>query len=201
LQILFSEASSRKGNFEPSSIQTKKFYGLTLDLPETPLVRTSNKLQTVKISELINTSFNNVKTEYNSNLDKTISYEKRITELPDILFIKLHRFTKIENVWEKNNTIVLFNPRELIVNVKSPEKKNSGLKSDGNSESSSQVKFKMIANIVHEGLYETGSYKIQIFKEEWNEWYEVSEGNVREIIEDRVKCSETIIQVYSKIKS
>lgn len=201
LQILLSESASLKGDFNPTSSQTTNFYGLTLNLPETPLVRTSNKLQTVKISDLLEQCFNSVRTEFNNKLDKMISFEKRITKLPDLLFVKLNRFTKIENVWEKNNTIVLFNPRELIINTKRDVDMGAeGDVKEGVREVLEEFKYRMIANIVHEGLYETGSYKIQIYKEEWNEWYEVSEGVVREIVEDRVKCSETIIQVYSKIK-
>ena len=61
------------------------------------------------------------------------------------------------------------------------------------------AKYKMVANFVHEGSYETGEYKIQIRKEEWKEWFEVSGGLVREISEDKVKRSETIIQVYLRL--
>lgn len=196
IQVLISDTSTTSNaDFSPGTSEVKNFFWLSLELPETPLVRSSNKLQTVSVADLLDRCFNRIRSEFNVRLDRTLSFEKRLTKLPRILFLKLDRFAKIENVWEKNNTIVLFDPRELKVRVKSAR----GAKSTGAEEAEHEARYRLIGNIIHEGSYENGNFKIQIFKEEWNEWFEVSEGLVREISEDRVKCSETIIQIYSRL--
>ena len=75
----------------------------------------------------------------------------RITKLPEYLVIHIKRFSKNEFFMEKNPTIVNFPIKNLDMSefIWLEENSNGG-----------QFKYDLLANVIHEGKPESGTYRI-----------------------------------------
>ena len=79
----------------------------------------------------------------------------RITHLPNYLAIFCKRFSKNEFFFEKNHTMVSFPLKNLdLGDLVHPKKGEEGVKSKG------EWKYDLVANIVHDGKPECGSYRV-----------------------------------------
>lgn len=59
-------------------------------------------------------------------------------------------------------------------------------------------KYDLIANVVHDGLPDTGSYRVHMHRKVEDQWYEVENLRVVDILPQVVALSETYMQVYEQ---
>ena len=58
--------------------------------------------------------------------------------------------------------------------------------------------YNILANIIHDGKPEQGTYKIQIKNKIRKEWYQIKDLNVETILPESVLIDESYIQFYEK---
>ena len=158
-------------------IKKTKFYYLTLDLPSIPLFKDSNKkinIPQVPIKELLNKFSGNI------FIDEPIKEQKKklkLVSLPKYLILIFKRFHNNMIFLEKNPTIIKF-PLENLEILDST--------------------YNILANIIHDGKPEQGTYKIQIKNKIRKEWYQIKDLNVETILPESVLIDESYIQFYEK---
>ena len=158
-------------------IKKTKFYYLTLDLPSIPLFKDSNKkinIPQVPIKELLNKFSGDI------FIDEPIKEQKKklkIVSLPKYLILIFKRFHNNMIFLEKNPTIIKF-PLENLEILDST--------------------YNILANIIHDGKPEQGTYKIQIKNKIRKEWYQIKDLNVETILPESVLIDESYIQFYEK---
>ena len=81
--------------------------------------------------------------------------------MPKYLILQAKRFIKNEFFSEKNSTIVNF------------PIKNLELGKFEHKEEVKERKYDLIANVVHEGKIEEGTYKVQVRHRANDEWYDI----------------------------
>ncbi|KAF1766936.1 hypothetical protein GCK72_006894 [Caenorhabditis remanei] len=170
-------------------VSEKPFLFLTLDLPAAPLyrdVQLQNIIPQVPLSTLLE-KFNG-KTEkeyrtYNDNIMKR--YE--LLKLPEFLIISYKRFQKNQWFVEKNPTIVNF----PIVNVDLYECLAEDARADNK-----YTTYDLVANVVHEGTFETGNYRIQIVHQGSGKWYELEDLHVKDMLPQMIVLAESYIQIW-----
>ena len=59
-------------------------------------------------------------------------------------------------------------------------------------------KYDLIANVVHDGRPDTGSYRVHMHRKVEDQWYEVENLRVVDILPQVVALSETYLQVYEQ---
>jgi U4/U6.U5 tri-snRNP-associated protein 2 len=92
----------------------------------------------------------------------------RIIKLPRYLIVHVKRFFKNEFFMEKNPTIVNFPIKnldltELVWQKESAEKE----------QTKKQYKYDLIANVIHEGKAESGTYRVQVLHKPTDEWFDI----------------------------
>lgn len=157
------------------------FWFLSLDLPPAPLFTDEsekNIIPQVPITELL-AKYSGV------SLHKVGKAWKRykIAKLPNYLILTVKRFSKNHwNAFEKNPTIVNFPVKNLdmgdIVGVAG--------------------KYDLIANICHEGTLSNGHYKIHVLSKAKEQWLQIQDLFVEEIMAQMIILSETYIQIFEK---
>jgi len=106
------------------------------------------------------------------------------------LVLSIHRFRKNILFLEKNRSIVNFStkPFEIIDAIPIPNHKCNG-------------RYSLIASIAHSGDVCNGTYKMYIFRLFEEQWYEVQDLAVTEVLPQMVALSEAYLQVYECRKS
>lgn len=98
--------------------------------------------------------------------------------LPPYLLIQVKRFTKNQFFEEKNNTIVNFPLRNLDFSDILP------------------ASYDLIANVVHEGKPDSGTYRAQVRHGE--EWYDIQDLHVNKILPQQVTVSECYLLLFER---
>jgi len=174
--------------------QTSPFRYLTLDLPPAPLYKDElehNIIPQVPLSSLLAKFNGSTEKEYKGKRDSTM---KRflLTKLPSYLIFYIKRFTTNLFYTEKNPTIVNFPVKNIDL-------------SDCLPPGSEQVDtcYDLIANVVHDGDPNAGkgSYRVHILHQGSNQWYEMQDLHVVDILPQMITLSEAYIQIWARRKS
>ena len=59
-------------------------------------------------------------------------------------------------------------------------------------------KYDLIANVVHDGLPDTGTFRVHMHRKVEDQWYEVENLRVVDILPQVVALSETYMQLYEQ---
>lgn len=109
----------------------------------------------------------------------------RLTRLPQFLVLHMRRFTKNNFFVEKNPTIVNFPVKNLELKDIVPV-----------PAAASASNYDLVANVVHEGKADAGTYRAHIHRKAEEQWYEVQDLHVVDILPQMVALSEAYLQVY-----
>jgi U4/U6.U5 tri-snRNP-associated protein 2 len=104
------------------------------------------------------------------------------------LIVNYSRFTKNNFFVEKNPTIVTFPTRGLNLADHIPVPRG-----DENS-----ATYDLIANIVHDGAPDDGSYRAMVYHAPDKNWYETQDLRVAEVLPQQVNLTETYVQIYER---
>ncbi|PSC71207.1 U4 tri-snRNP-associated 2 [Micractinium conductrix] len=164
------------------------FLMLGLDLPAAPLFK--DALEKVIIPQV--PIFEILRKFDGSTVNEDIKAGRRrfrITRLPRFLVLHIRRFLKNQFFIEKNPTIVNFPVKnlELAAAVPVPQ---------GPDGSPVPSKYDLCANVVHEGKAGEGTYRVHVHRKVEDQWYEVQDLRVGEVLPQMVALSETYLQVY-----
>jgi len=92
---------------------------------------------------------------------------------------------------EKNPTIVTFPIEELDLK----DFVESGSEGTGQS-----TTYNLIANICHEGKASDGTYKIHIQHKRMDQWFEIEDLDMRNIMKQLINVSEGYLQFYERVE-
>lgn len=164
------------------------FMVLTLDLPPPPLFLDEleqNIIPQISLSALLS-KYDGVTVQ---ELGNTLKRYK-ILKLPNYLIFNAKRFNKNNWSLEKNPTIVNF----PIKNVDMKDYLET--KPDDKEE----YKYDLVANICHEGKdsAKNGSYKIHVYCKGRDQWFQIQDLIVEEIMPQMIFLSETYIQIWER---
>ncbi|RCH77469.1 hypothetical protein CU098_002805, partial [Rhizopus stolonifer] len=164
------------------STSNTPFLFLALDLPPVPLYQDEKERDIVPQVPLttILSKFDGKKVQEVSNQLKRYS----ITRLPQYLILHIKRFTKNSWTSEKNPTIVNFPIKNIDMANFSSDPDMATL---GNH-------YDLLANICHEGESEKGAYKVHVRHRGTEQWYQVQDLIVEEIMPQMIFMSESYIQ-------
>ncbi|KAI8388815.1 uncharacterized protein BYT42DRAFT_492397 [Radiomyces spectabilis] len=186
-----AEASPDKADLlsfdEDREITTTRtpFLFLALDLPPAPLYQDEAEKNIIPQVPLVN-----ILAKYDGKRVQESANQKRryhITRLPRYLIFHIKRFNKNNWTSEKNPTIVNFPIKniDMAAFATDPEAEKIGTHYD------------LLANISHEGKPDAGegSYKIQVRHTGTQQWYQIQDLIVEEIMPEMIFLSESYIQV------
>nr|KAJ3423063.1 hypothetical protein HK105_003694 [Polyrhizophydium stewartii] len=164
------------------------FWFLTLDLPPPPLFTDEadkNIIPQVPLATLLSKYDGNTPHESGATIKRI-----RISKLPQYLIFCVKRFSK--NNWnslEKNPTIVNY----PIKNLDMAEY----------VEGVDSARYDLVANICHEGKPGTGNgaYKIHVLSKAKDQWLQIQDLFVEEIMAQMIILSESYIQVWESVGS
>ena len=160
--------------------KTSKFLMLSMDLPAAPLfqdVMEKKIIPQVSLERQLLKKFDGTKF--------------RITKLPEYLIVTYSRFTKNNFFVEKNPTIVTFPTRGLNIADHVPI----------DDDVKGSTTYDLIANIVHDGTPDEGSYRSMVYHASGDcagDWYETQDLRVSEVLPQQVSLTETYVQIYQR---
>eukprot|EP00697_Spironema_sp_BW2_P009974 gnl/Spiro4/25029_TR12443_c0_g1_i1.p1 gnl/Spiro4/25029_TR12443_c0_g1~~gnl/Spiro4/25029_TR12443_c0_g1_i1.p1 ORF type:complete len:516 (-),score=119.23 gnl/Spiro4/25029_TR12443_c0_g1_i1:80-1627(-) len=164
------------------------FRTLGLEVPPSPLFKDSldrNILPQVQLPMLLN-KFNG--TQF---LELPLTSERKrfiITRLPAYLVLTIKRFSfNTQLDFEKNPTVVNFPVRNLDM-----------LDYTENLPATACTKYDLVANIYHEGQPADGSFNIHLFHRANEQWYDVQDLSVREVMPQLMALVDSYILVYRR---
>lgn len=173
----------------------KKFYFLSLDVPEVPLFKNeSEELEIPQIPlQMLLKKFDG-KT-FVEEKGTTIRKRIKLTKLPKYLVFHIKRFSKNQFFKEKNQTIINI-PLNLL--------DMSPYIGDGevDLDKPNLYRYRLISNVKHNGDANQGHYTVQvryINKEESDTWYELQDLLIKEVMPEQVAISETYMLVYEQM--
>jgi len=168
------------------------FLFLTSELPPPPLFKDEydeNIIPQVSLYNILS-KFNGVEEkEYKTYKDNFLKRFELI-QLPRFIILYIKRFTKNTFFVEKNPTIVNFPVKSIeFGDLLSDEVK--AKHTDGTT-------YDLMANIVHDGKPEGGSYKVHVLHKGSGKWYEMADLYCQEILPQMITLTEAYIQVYER---
>ncbi|VDO20725.1 unnamed protein product [Haemonchus placei] len=164
------------------------FLYLALDLPPAPLYRDEqmqNIIPQVPLSVLLQ-KFNGTTEKEYKTYNENIMKRFELLRLPEYLIITYKRFHKNQWFVEKNPTIVNF----PISNVDLFDCLSEDTRSDHK-----YTTYDLVANIVHDGKPDQGTYRIQLVHVGSRKWFELEDLHVKEILPQMIVLAESYIQV------
>lgn len=168
-------------------VQKVPFLLLTLDLPPSPLFK--DALEKIVIPQI--PIFDLLKKFDGKTIQddvRTGRRKMRITKLPQFLAVHVKRFLKNQFFSEKNPTIVNFPVKGLDLHQCLPLPSGSGT-------------YNLIANIVHQGDANVGTFKAHIHRQSEGMWYEVQDLHLVDVLPQQVVLSEAYLQIYQRVNS
>ncbi|CAO3587648.1 unnamed protein product [Absidia cylindrospora] len=172
----------------PINKATSPFLFLALDLPPAPLYQDeaeANIIPQVPLTTILN--------KYDGETVQEVAGQKKryqITRLPKYIIFNIKRFNKNNFTDEKNPTIVNF------------PIKNVDMTHFTTSEEAERVgtHYDLLANISHEGKPESGkgSYKVHVRHRGTDQWYQIQDLIVEEIMPQMIFLSESYIQIWER---
>ncbi|XP_022653381.1 U4/U6.U5 tri-snRNP-associated protein 2-like isoform X1 [Varroa jacobsoni] len=181
--------------YDPAEYEVKEekmpFMYLTVDLPSQPLFRDDqreNIIPQVPLS-VIMAKFNGIQEkEYKTYKDNTLK-RFEIIKLPKYLILYMKRFTRNTFFTEKNPTIVNFPIRNVdFGDVLALEARKAN----------PENVYDLVANIVHEGEPNKGTYRCHVLHRGSGKWYELQDLHVTEILPQMITLSESYVQIWQR---
>nr|CAJ20366.1 ubiquitin carboxyl-terminal hydrolase, putative [Toxoplasma gondii RH] len=174
---------------QPPSVSRVPFLFLTLDLPQAPIFKDSldrNMIPHIPIFDLLQ-KFNGEQIQ-----EATPGTLKRYSlwRLPKYLVLHVKRFSKNNFYVEKNPTIVTFPVKHLDLREYVHE--------DAPADLNPVAKYDLVANICHQGKPHDGQYKVHVLHAPTNEWFEIEDLRVTQVLPQFVALSESYVQVYQR---
>ncbi|GLC41126.1 hypothetical protein PLESTB_001794200 [Pleodorina starrii] len=126
----------------------------------------------------------------------------RITRLPRYLALHYRRFTKNNFFVEKNPTLVNFPVKGLELRdiLPLPEHPAAAAGAAAGAPDSAAYdtssKYDLVANLVHDGKADSGTYRVHTHRKVEDIWYEVQDLAVQDILPQMVALSEAYFQVF-----
>ncbi|PIA56404.1 hypothetical protein AQUCO_00700611v1, partial [Aquilegia coerulea] len=186
------DGSGDSNNLVMEETYRAPFVMLGLDLPPPPVFRDAEEKITtpqVPLYKIMKKFDGESVTEVVRPCKASMRYH--IAILPQYLILHMRRFTKNNYFVEKNPTLVKFPVKNLELkdyNPLPPPNENEELRS----------KYDLIANTVHDGEPDTGSYRVFVQQKSEELWYEIQDLRVAESHPDVVALSEAYIQIYEQ---
>ncbi|PAV77614.1 hypothetical protein WR25_25477 [Diploscapter pachys] len=176
------------------SVKEMPFLYLALDLPPAPLYRDEqmqNIIPQVPLHVLLQKFDGATEKEYKT-YNENITKRFELLRLPEYLIITYKRFHKNQWFIEKNPTIVNF----PISNVDFYDCLSADAKP-----LHKYTTYDLVANIVHEGQPDAGSYRSQLVHPGSQKWFELEDLHVKEILPQMIVLAESYIQVWKLNKT
>ncbi|KAM5171383.1 ubiquitin carboxyl-terminal hydrolase 39 [Mantella aurantiaca] len=167
------------------------FMFLTLDLPTAPLYKDEKEqliIPQVPLFSILG-KFNGITEKEYKTYKENFLKRFQLTKLPPYLIFCIKRFTKNNFFVEKNPTIVNFpitnvDLREYLAEECQALHKNTT--------------YDLVANIVHDGKPNEGSYRIHVLHHGTGKWYELQDLQVTDILPQMITLSEAYIQIWKR---
>ncbi|MEE6478920.1 hypothetical protein FKM82_012049 [Ascaphus truei] len=173
------------------TMQESPFMYLTLDLPTAPLYKDEKEQLIIPQVPLFSilAKFNGITEKEYKTYKENFLKRFQLTKLPPYLIFCIKRFTKNNFFVEKNPTIVNFpitnvDLREYLAEEFHTVHKNTT--------------YDLIANIVHDGKPNEGSYRIHVLHHGTGKWYELQDLQVTDILPQMITLSEAYIQIWKR---
>ncbi|KAG8440974.1 hypothetical protein GDO86_006638 [Hymenochirus boettgeri] len=167
------------------------FMYLTLDLPTAPLYKDEKEQLIIPQVPLFSilAKFNGLTEKEYKTYKENFLKRFQLTQLPPYLIFCIKRFTKNNFFVEKNPTIVNFpitnvDLREYLAEEFQNVHKNTT--------------YDLVANIVHDGKPNEGSYRIHVLHHGTGKWYELQDLQVTDILPQMITLSEAYIQIWKR---
>ena len=146
---------------------------------------------------MIQVSLYNILSKFNGVEEKEYKTYKdnflkrfELIQLPRFIILYIKRFTKNTFFVEKNPTIVNFPVKSIeFGDLLSEEVK---------AKHTEGTTYDLMANIVHDGKPEGGSYKAHVLHKGSGKWYEMADLYCQEILPQMITLTEAYIQVYER---
>ncbi len=183
LTTLAGTGSAKKSSVDV--VQRVPFLLLTLDLPPSPLFK--DALEKIVIPQI--PIFDLLKKFDGTTIQDDVRTGRRkmcVTKLPRFLAVHVKRFLKNQFFFEKNPTIVNFPVKGLDLHQCIPVP-------------SSTATYDLIANIVHQGDANVGTFKAHIYRQSEGTWYEVQDLHLVDMLPQQVVLSEAYLQIYQRV--
>ncbi|XP_065079967.1 ubiquitin carboxyl-terminal hydrolase 39 isoform X2 [Ochlerotatus camptorhynchus] len=172
-------------------VETSSFLYLTCDLPATPLFIDEfreNIIPQVNLYQLL-AKFNSVSEKEYKTYKENFLKRFEITRLPKFVILYIKRFTKNTFFLEKNPTIVNFPVKNIDF---------GDILTEENKQLHKHTKYNLVANIVHDGEPNAGTYRCHILQKSTNQWYEMQDLHVTSILPQMITLTEAYIQIYEQ---
>jgi len=183
--------AQQSGEYE-WKVEESPFLFLTSELPAPPLFKDEfheNIIPQVSLYNILS-KFNGVtEKEYKTYKDNFLK-RFEITRLPRFIILYIKRFTKNTFFVEKNPTIVNFPVSHIEFGDLLTEEVKAKHK-DGTT-------YDLMANVVHDGSPENGSYKVHVMHKGSGKWYEMTDLYVTEILPQMITLTEAYVQIYER---
>ncbi|XP_044735313.1 U4/U6.U5 tri-snRNP-associated protein 2 [Chrysoperla carnea] len=169
------------------------FLYLTCDLPAPPLFIDEfreNIIPQVNLYQLL-TKFNGLTEKEYKTYKENFLKRFQIIQLPPYLILYIKRFTKNTFFIEKNPTIVNF----PVKNIDFGDILTDDIKLKHNMERGGTI-YDLVANIVHDGEPNKGTYRVHVLQKGCNKWYEMQDLHVIDILPQMITLTEAYIQIY-----
>ncbi|XP_071952068.1 ubiquitin carboxyl-terminal hydrolase 39-like isoform X1 [Antedon mediterranea] len=184
------EECLKKEEYKETSIESPFLY-LMLDIPRAPLFRDEleqNIIPQIPLATLMAKFDGTTEKEYKTYKDSTIK-RFELTRLPPYLILCLKRFNKNTFFVEKNRTIVNFP-------VKNIDLKEYLSADPAVRNAHPHTSYDLIANIVHDGEPNKGTYRVHILHKGTGKWNEIQDLHVSDILPQMIALSEAYIQIW-----
>ncbi|XP_019863948.1 PREDICTED: U4/U6.U5 tri-snRNP-associated protein 2-like [Amphimedon queenslandica] len=173
--------------------ETTPFLYLALDLPAPPLFQDElekNIIPQIPLFDLLKKFDGTTEKEYKTHRE---SYVKKfeLTKLPPYLILCIKRFTKNNFFVEKNPTIVNFPIKDIDMS--------EFLSSDpAVQDSHPHTVYDLVANVCHDGQAGPGkgTYRVHLRHKGANQWYELQDLNVKDLLPQMITLAEAYIQIW-----
>jgi len=173
-------------------VEESPFLFLTSELPPPPLFKDEfheNIIPQVSLYNILAKFNGQTEKEYKTYKDNFLK-KFELVKLPQFIILYIKRFTKNTFFVEKNPTIVNF-PVKGIEFGDLLSEEDSLKHKDGTT-------YDLMANIVHDGSWEKGSYKVHVLHKGSGKWYEMQDLHVSEILPQMITLTEAYIQIYER---
>jgi len=169
------------------SVNRTNFFFLTLDLPPTPLYKDAQNQNIIPQVSLYSLLKKFDGRTYTEEPVTCIKRKYKIHKLPKYLIFHVKRFVKNNFYIEKNTTIINFPVKNLDLKayIDAPEENVS-------------YKYDLIANIIHDGTHNSGTYRVQAKHKASDSWHDMQDLHVNQVMAQQVAISESYIQIYER---
>jgi U4/U6.U5 tri-snRNP-associated protein 2 len=161
------------------------FLFLSIDLPPPPLFQDEmerNIIPQVSILDLLSKYDGDTSQELGNVLKRF-----KVTQLPPYLILVVKRFVKNNFTSEKNPTIVHFPIKGLDMKDYAEGKALEG-----------ETRYDLVANVYHQGKGDDSKFKVQTFCSAHNQWYQLSDLIVEEVMPQMILLTESCIQIWKR---